>query len=192
MLHPARRRRGLGIVAQVAPQRLLFLCHGNICRSPYAAHAVRALLPEGLRERVSVESAGFVGPDRPPPAEALKAALARGVDLGAHRSKLVTREQIERADLVVVMDGSQPSRLRQESPALRAPVVMLGDLDPDRRQRRSIQDPIGMTLAVFERTFDRLDRCLRELAAAMASAGPAPIAPGEVPFAVPDPPRKYA
>ena len=75
LLHPWRYHAALRRLRRTPPLRsVLFICHGNICRSPYAAAAARRLLPES----VAVESAGFIGPDRPSPPEAVAVAAERG------------------------------------------------------------------------------------------------------------------
>ncbi|MFW6193280.1 MAG: hypothetical protein ACOC83_07315, partial [Gemmatimonadota bacterium] len=88
VLHPLRRRRARREVRTSAfAGPVLFVCQGNICRSPYAAGAFLRALPDGWRTRVAVSSAGFVGPGRGSPTTALRVASRRGVDLTAHRSR---------------------------------------------------------------------------------------------------------
>lgn len=168
--HPRRRRRSLAAIRRARPESVLFVCHGNICRSPYAELAARALLPEPLRERVRIESAGFIGPDRPSPPEALAAAAARGVQMQAHRSKLLTRERIDGADLIFVVEAKQRGELIEALGMPRAPILLLGELDPDRSTPPTIPDPIGQALPVFERAYERIERCVRELVAALEAA----------------------
>lgn len=111
-LHPHRRRRASERVRALSPPlRVVFLCHGNICRSPYAEAAFRAALPAELREEIRVCSAGFHKSGRPSPEEARLEAASRGLDLSEHRSRLLDRETVEVADLLVVMDARQARRL---------------------------------------------------------------------------------
>src|SRR6267142_6184317 len=72
LLHPLQRRKLLeALRTRGRPKTVLVVCHGNICRSPVAA----ALLARELASLdVEVQSAGFIGFDRPPPAEAVAAA----------------------------------------------------------------------------------------------------------------------
>src|SRR5256885_17119351 len=82
-------------------QHVLFVCTGNICRSPLAA----ALLERALKERgidVTVTSAGTGAWDGAPASEgAYLVGLERGVDLSSHRARLLTREPVENAGLVL-------------------------------------------------------------------------------------------
>jgi len=146
---------------------VLFVCHGNICRSPYAAGVARKLLPAG----VAVESAGFIGPDRPSPPEAIAVAGERGLDLAPHRSQLITADHLRNSDVVIVMDSRQRHRLVSLQRALSARVVLLGDLDPDAITRRTVLDPVEQPAEVFRLCYDRIDRCVRALATLWRTAG---------------------
>ena len=78
----------------------MFLCYGNICRSPLAELIARSFLHE-----YNVASAGFhTAVDRPSPDHMKRAALKLSVDMDSHRSRKVTQQDIDRADLVMVMD----------------------------------------------------------------------------------------
>jgi len=79
---------------------LLFVCTGNICRSPMAAGLARRRLAEaGLS--VAVSSAGLTAPGQPPSPGAVMAMAERGVELSGHLSCHLTAEAVARADLVV-------------------------------------------------------------------------------------------
>lgn len=168
LAHPLRRRAALRRLDRGGrPGRVLFVCHGNICRSPYAAG--RHLL--GARERgrraVEVASAGFLGPDRRSPPVAREVAAERGVDLEAHRSRLVTAELVAWADLAVVMEPGQRRRLVRGLGARPEEVLVLGELDPEPRRRRRIRDPIGGGPELFARVYARIDRCVEALLTAI-------------------------
>jgi protein-tyrosine phosphatase len=161
LLHRWRQRSLVASLSRApAPRAVLFVCHGNICRSPFAAALARTLLPAD----VAVESAGFIDPGRPAPNEALAAAADRGIDLSSHRSRLITPHSLEASDLVVVMDVEQRRRVVMARPARPGTVVLLGDLDPGPITRRAVLDPVDQPLAVFHDCYDRIDRCVRVLA----------------------------
>ena len=166
-LHPWRRRSALRrLAAAGGPRSVLFVCYGNICRSAYAA----AVASQRLSAEVEVKSAGFFGPDRPSPGEAIAVAAERRVDLAGHRSRLVTSELLESADVVVVMEQRQRRRLLVANPAIASRVYLLGDLDPHRTSRRDVLDPYGEPLTAFRSCFDRIERCVAALAALPAAA----------------------
>ncbi len=87
--------------------RILFVCLGNICRSPMAEGVVRAeLARRGLLDRVELDSAGtgdwHVG--EPPDPRARQAAAARGVDISGLRGRQVSPADFSRFDLILAMD----------------------------------------------------------------------------------------
>src|SRR6204780_4793767 len=95
--------------------RILFVCLGNICRSPTAEGVMRGLVQQsGLEGRIELDSAGtgawHVG--SPPDERATQTALARGIVLeGAARK--VAPEDFEEFDLILAMDGSNLHDLKQ-------------------------------------------------------------------------------
>jgi protein-tyrosine phosphatase len=98
--------------------RILFVCMGNICRSPTAEGVMRHLLAErGLEDEIEVQSAGTGGwhAGSPPDARSTRAAAARGITLeGA--AQQVTRADFEDFDLLVAMDRDNLADLRAIAP----------------------------------------------------------------------------
>lgn len=162
--HPLHRARALQLIRRLDPiDSVLFVCHGNICRSPYAEHAFRTLLRD---LPMTADSAGFIGPDRAADPQGIAMAARRGISLGSHRSKLVSRDNVNTAGLVVVMNRDQRSDIKREF-GRSVPVILLGDLDPLPIDSRTIQDPYKKSPGVFVDVFNRMDRCLEVLVAAI-------------------------
>jgi protein-tyrosine phosphatase len=114
--------------------RILFVCLGNICRSPTAEGTMRALVREaGLQEQIEIDSAGTGGwhvgeaPDR----RATQAARARGIALEG-TARQVTPEDFDDFDLLVAMDRSNLRALRQLAlgEEERARLRLLREFDP--------------------------------------------------------------
>ncbi|MFH1763646.1 MAG: hypothetical protein ABIF09_05575 [Gemmatimonadota bacterium] len=141
--------------------RILVLCLGNICRSPYGAGRLAGLAREG--DSLTVRSAGLMGPGRPSPDAARSAALRRGLDLGPHESQLLSAELADWADLFIVMSPHQARVLRKSFGISDSQIVLLGDLDPKPAGQREIPDPLDRSEDFFMETYDRMDRCLGEL-----------------------------
>ncbi|HLA15044.1 MAG TPA: hypothetical protein VJZ25_08470 [Gemmatimonadaceae bacterium] len=160
LFHSRRRRAAQRRLKNANPQSVLFVCQGNICRSPFAAALCERLLPSSFSGRIT--SGGFVGPGRPPPEHAVATARDYGLDLSSHLSTAVTSESLRTADLVVVMSGAQARGL---SARLRpgAIVLVLGDLDPLPIRKRTILDPWEGPVESFHESYQRIDRCVREL-----------------------------
>jgi protein-tyrosine phosphatase len=83
---------------------VLVLCTANVCRSPMAEALLRDRLAElGLASAVTAASRGMLDGGRPPLPEVIAAMASCGLDVAAHRSRRVTAEDLERADLTVAM-----------------------------------------------------------------------------------------
>ncbi len=172
LLHSFRRRKAREALRErPQPRILLVLCHGNICRSPFAAALLaRELTPLG----VDVRSGGFIGFNRPAPAEAIAAARSHGVDLTNHRSRPVTADVARAADLIVAMDVLQRRLVCERFGRRSSDVILLGDLDPAVVETRGIRDPVDQSRQVFDEVYERVNRCVREFAGAVRA--PAAIA----------------
>jgi protein-tyrosine phosphatase len=114
--------------------RLLFVCLGNICRSPTAEGVMRELVRQtGMGESVELDSAGTGAwhAGSPPDARAAAAAGARGVALGGLARK-VRPSDFEEFDLILAMDRSNLRELRRMAPdeQARARVRLLREFDP--------------------------------------------------------------
>ena len=166
----ARRRRRRRAVRRLrrlargaARPHVVFVCHGNICRSPFAAELARRAA--GARWRI--DSAGVLPvEDRPAPAEARAVAAEFGLDLAAHRSRHLDPE-LAAADLLVVFDQKNALALDQRYPDTATRTVKLGELLDD---GDDILDPLGGDRATFRAVYDRIAAAVARLAAAMSAA----------------------
>ena len=99
--------------------KVLFVCMGNICRSPTAQGVFRKMVVDaGIADIVQLESAGthayHVG--EPPDARAQQAAKKRGYEIGDLRARQVTADDFRDADLILAMDWENLSMLQQQCP----------------------------------------------------------------------------
>lgn len=100
--------------------RVLFVCMGNICRSPTAEGIFRHLVKtEGLAHLIETDSAGthdyHVG--RPPDPRAMAAAARRGIDISDLRARAVDDFDFSAFDWIIAMDSSNLAWLRAKAPA---------------------------------------------------------------------------
>ena len=162
-LDASRALDGLGPSPSV-----LFLCYGNICRSPMAERYVQARLAESGLEDVSVESAGFHQREgRTSPSDAIAAAREHGVELADHRSKRVTREQFAASDLVVLMDAYNYRQLRREFPSVEPKSYFLKAFAPSAMDGFEVSDPYDADRAEFRRVYDEVTTAADGLVAAL-------------------------
>ncbi|HJQ10601.1 MAG TPA: hypothetical protein VJ840_06155 [Gemmatimonadaceae bacterium] len=153
--HDAVRRR---LSKSAHLRRILVVCHGNVCRSPYLQAVLQRSMPA-----LSAASAGFVGAGRAVPDASLELSARRGLDLSRFRSRPLMLSEVCSADLVIVMDPRQARALGARFPIPPRRIVVAGDLDPQFDETRAIVDPWNKSREVFHACFDRLDRCAATL-----------------------------
>jgi protein-tyrosine-phosphatase len=169
LLHGSRRRAAVAAVRRAGrlPAAVLFVCHGNIFRSPFAAAVLRRALARVGRSDVQVESAGFAGAGRPVPPVAIGLAARRGIALTSHRSQLVLADLVRAADVVVVMDALQRRTVCERFGRGPRGVLLLGDFDPEPVTSRDIEDPVEQGASVCEMVYARIERCVGVLVSAL-------------------------
>jgi protein-tyrosine phosphatase len=156
--------------------RILFVCMGNICRSPTAEGVMRTLVDDaGLDARIELDSAGTGGwhAGEPPDARASAAARGRGIALsGAARQ--VTPGDFERFDLLVAMDRENLRELHALAPddEARAKVRLLREFDPAAvaAGELDVPDPYYGGARGFERVLDLVQSACRGLLADLRAA----------------------
>jgi protein-tyrosine phosphatase len=170
-----RGRRLANPVPPSPTRRVLFLCQGNICRSPFAAAlAARHFLEAGL-DHVDVVSAGLrasQAPESPP--DAVTAAAAHGVRLDGHRARDVTPAQMADADVIVVMEVRHLDHIRLRYPASVARVHLLPLYERPEGygplERVNLTDPFARGPEAFVRCYGRIAAALPSLTAAIQLA----------------------
>jgi protein-tyrosine phosphatase len=156
----------------------LFVCLGNICRSPLAEAAFRAAA-ERAGIDVIADSAGTGGwhAGNRPDARAIAVAATHGVDISGQRARQIDRGDFDRFDHILALDPQNLADLRAIEPAgARARLRLLLDVVPG-CEGRGVKDPYYGRAAGFERTWQDVsaaaDRLVEELVEAQARAAPA-------------------
>jgi low molecular weight protein-tyrosine phosphatase len=137
-------------------QRVVFVCHGNICRSPYAERRAATYgLPAasfGLSADTGV----------PPDPSALSVAARRAIELVEHRACAAEDFEFHSGDLLIGMEPWQARAMLRCLPAVPCQVTLLGLWSRPRRPH--IHDPHRLREAYWERCFDIIDSGVRAIA----------------------------
>ena len=126
--------------------RVLFVCMGNICRSPTAEGVMRGLVEEaGLSEQIVLDSAGTGGwhVGDPPDRRSVAAAAPRAASRSTAPARQVRRADFDEFDLLVALDGANARDLRRLAPDERAAakVRLLREFDPAAAGDLDVPDP---------------------------------------------------
>ena len=136
-------------------RNLLFVCAGNICRSPVAEYVVRSEFARAGLD-IAVASAG-TGPwhiGKPADARTLASAAARGYDLSAHRARQMQRTEFDRHDLVLAMDRQNLETLLARCPPEHAGRIALFLPFAGVAASDEVPDPYYGDVEDFERVID--------------------------------------
>ncbi len=144
----------------MAKVSVLFVCLGNICRSPTAEGIFRALVrAQGLEQFILIDSAGthayHIG--EAPDVRAQAAAARRGIDLSGLRGRQATRADIETFDFILAMDHENLAHLRNLSPPGHEHKVRLFLEFAPQRPERDVPDPYFGGAGGFDRVLDMVE-----------------------------------
>lgn len=149
--------------------RILFVCLGNICRSPTAEGVLRALAAREAPElALEIDSAGTAGYHigEAPDARTRKAAARRGYDLSALRARIVEPADFERFDLILAMDHENLKALRRRAPAVAHERVRLFmEFSARAGAPEEVPDPYYGGPNGFEEVLDLVEQAARGLIA---------------------------
>ena len=185
-MHGGRTLRMLNFLRALDPRRraqppvddarlpgVLFVCSGNICRSPTAEAVFRVLAARaGIADRLRIDSAGtqshHVG--QPPDSRAVRAAKARGFDMPRQRARQVTSEDFRRFHWIFAMDRANLRALNElRPPAFAGSLGLYLELVPD-VVARDVPDPYYGGAEGFERLLDLVEQASEALAVKLAQA----------------------
>ncbi len=100
------------------PQKILFVCSGNTCRSPMAEALLREKVGTGANRFQIISAGTSAGSGAPAAEEAVQALKEKGLDLSQHQSRPITQELLKEAELILTMTRSHKGTLLQMEPGV--------------------------------------------------------------------------
>ena len=134
--------------------RVMFVCTGNTCRSPMAAGGLEVLLKNNDVKTIGVCSSGTVAASGyPATAYAIEAARIWDADISRHSSQPLTENLIEESDLIICMAPSHCREVTTMVPEAGDKTFLLKNYPEAGCDGEGIEDPIGGSLDMYNRTF---------------------------------------
>jgi len=152
------------------PKSLLFVCKGNICRSPFAERLAARMASKNGYGRLTFISAGLeTSQPLTPPGNAILSATSFGVHLDDHKSRQITDKMINLADMILVMEPWHLKTLKKSYPHVLNKIFLLSLFEKENTTtnksyyRYNIPDPYGQHLDQFQICYSRIENCISGL-----------------------------
>ena len=141
--------------------RILFVCTGNICRSPMAEGYFRSLCEKSKRSDINVVSAGtYAGNTFPASSQAVRIMSDYGIDISKHKSQQITKELLNVSDLTVVMTRTHKERILAAFKPVSSKVFLLHEFDSG---IKDVFDPFGGNHDIYNSCFSEMKKALDNL-----------------------------
>lgn len=149
---------------------VLFVCTGNMCRSPLAEGIFKRKLtiecPESIKHKIWVESCGIYAYDGNKPSEnAIKVGQQNGVDISTIRSKPINRVLVEQSDLIFALSIDHLNYIQENFPTARHKTYLMKVFGKDRGVTisDSIPDPMGFSMDFYLKTYNEIHVTIDEI-----------------------------
>lgn len=139
---------------------VLIVCTANICRSPVAEGMLRRRLTQGDLDGWTVASAGtWAMQERGAAQNSILVSAERGIDISEHRARMVTKEMLAQADLVLCMESGHVEALQAEFPDQAAKIHLLSQMA---EKKLDVADPYGAPLENYEQMAQEVETLIEK------------------------------
>lgn len=150
---------------------VLFVCSGNVSRSFLAEALLRHEMDHLGRREVSVSSAGLRAfPGSPPDPKMVQYLETLGITAPAHEARQVSPEDVDRADLIVVMEREHAQEIARQWPGVGTKVELLGKSLPGVPMEDDIVDPFGRSPYHYRLAQSQITLAVKSLSQRLFSA----------------------
>lgn len=134
--------------------KIVFICTANICRSPMAEGILRHKALLAGRDDIEVSSMGVQGMDDQPASDfAQEVCKENDIDISQHRSRPISGEELQEADLILCMESFHAKVLTTYFPWYKDRVFLMGAW-PEKPNRKSpVKDPMGKPMRTYRKAF---------------------------------------
>lgn len=156
----------------MTPPRVVFVCWGNICRSPMAERVAKKAFEDAGVPAV-ITSAGVSSEEygNPMDPRAVRVLSAHGYDTSPHRVHKITADDIDRADLVIAAEPLHVTRLQRLAPDAEH-IQLISDFDPDAAPGTPLPDPWYGPASGFEHTLSAIEQAMPGIVEAVRGIDP--------------------
>jgi len=145
-------------------KRIVFICTGNICRSPTAEGLLHYKGLKYGRDDLIVSSMGIAGLDNIPATEYAQAVCKKhGFDISSHRSRPLVGEELESADLILCMEPPHREFVKAFFPQHKYKIFLLGAWPGKETRKSFIQDPMGGSMEMYQKVYDIIEMHIQRI-----------------------------
>lgn len=139
-------------------KKIFFICTGNTCRSPMAEVLAKSICKN---KDICIFSRGIFGNGANASQNALEVALKNNLDLSNHKSKTITKEDLEQAHLILTMTNEHKDLILYNFPQYKAKIFTLYEYTLN--EQKDIQDPFGADFLTYMNCFKEINTLLQKI-----------------------------